>query len=116
MGGGGMARGRAVKRQGWRLDGRLAARDAKLGVSLRQESRAVQRDLGITTIYVTHDQEEALAMSDRIVVMNEGRVEQIGEAHPDRGDRLRRTLLFEPRAERERACGDLQHLHRRRSG
>jgi putative spermidine/putrescine transport system ATP-binding protein len=47
-------------------------------VSLREEIKAVQRELGITTIYVTHDQEEALSMSDRIVVMNEGRVEQIG--------------------------------------
>ena len=47
-------------------------------ISLRAEIRAIQRELGITTIYVTHDQEEALSMSDRIVVMNEGRVEQIG--------------------------------------
>src|SRR6185503_20293129 len=46
--------------------------------SLREEIRSLQRALGITTIYVTHDQEEALSMSDRIVVMNEGRVEQIG--------------------------------------
>ena len=43
-----------------------------------RRSARVQRELGITTIYVTHDQEEALSMSDRIVVMNEGRVEQIG--------------------------------------
>ena len=47
-------------------------------LSLREEIRALQRELGITTIYVTHDQEEALSMSDRIVVMNEGRIEQIG--------------------------------------
>jgi putative spermidine/putrescine transport system ATP-binding protein len=47
-------------------------------VALREEIRSVQRSLGITTIYVTHDQEEALSMSDRIVVMNEGRIEQIG--------------------------------------
>ena len=46
--------------------------------SLRNEIRAIQRKLGITTIYVTHDQEEALSLSDRIVVMRDGRVEQIG--------------------------------------
>jgi putative spermidine/putrescine transport system ATP-binding protein len=60
------------------LDEPLSALDAKIRVSLREEIRAVQRNLGITTIYVTHDQEEALSMSDRIVVMNEGRIEQIG--------------------------------------
>jgi putative spermidine/putrescine transport system ATP-binding protein len=47
-------------------------------VSLRNEIRSIQRELGITTIYVTHDQEEALSLSDRVVVMSEGRVEQIG--------------------------------------
>ena len=60
------------------LDEPLSALDAKIRISLRAEIRAIQRELGITTIYVTHDQEEALSMSDRIVVMNEGRVEQIG--------------------------------------
>ncbi|MFV0294894.1 MAG: ABC transporter ATP-binding protein, partial [Hyphomicrobiaceae bacterium] len=48
-------------------------------LSLREEIRAIQRELGITTIYVTHDQEEALSMSDRIVVMNAGVIEQIGD-------------------------------------
>ena len=60
------------------LDEPLSALDAKIRVSLREEIRDVQRELGITTIYVTHDQEEALSMSDRIVVMSEGRIEQIG--------------------------------------
>ena len=46
--------------------------------SLRLEIRALQRRLGVTTIMVTHDQEEALAMADRIVVMNHGAVEQVG--------------------------------------
>ncbi len=73
-----LARALAIKPQVLLLDEPLSALDAKIRVSLRQEIRAVQRDLGITTIYVTHDQEEALSMSDRIVVMNEGRVEQIG--------------------------------------
>jgi putative spermidine/putrescine transport system ATP-binding protein len=60
------------------LDEPLSALDAKIRASLRSEIRDLQRKLGVTTIYVTHDQEEALAMSDRIVVMNEGRAEQIG--------------------------------------
>ena len=47
-------------------------------MSLREEIRSIQRRLGITTIYVTHDQEEALSMSDRIVVMYEGIAEQVG--------------------------------------
>ncbi len=47
-------------------------------MSLREEIRAIQRELGITTIFVTHDQEEALSMSDRIVVMSAGHVEQVG--------------------------------------
>ena len=60
------------------LDEPLSALDAKIRVALRKEIRAIQRQLGITTIYVTHDQEEALSISDRIVVMSEGRIEQIG--------------------------------------
>jgi len=60
------------------LDEPLSALDAKIRVSLRAEIRAIQRKLGITTIYVTHDQEEALSISDRIVVMYEGEIEQVG--------------------------------------
>jgi putative spermidine/putrescine transport system ATP-binding protein len=63
------------------LDEPLSALDAKIRVSLRQEIRAIQRQLGITTIFVTHDQEEALSLSDRVVVMNAGRIEQIGTPH-----------------------------------
>ncbi len=73
-----LARALAIKPQVLLLDEPLSALDAKIRVSLREEIKTVQRELGITTIYVTHDQEEALSMSDRIVVMNEGRVEQIG--------------------------------------
>jgi putative spermidine/putrescine transport system ATP-binding protein len=73
-----LARALAIQPQVLLLDEPLSALDAKIRVSLRNEIRAIQRDLGITTIYVTHDQEEALSLSDRIVVMNEGRVEQIG--------------------------------------
>ncbi len=60
------------------LDEPLSALDARIRVSLRDEIRTLQRRLGITTIFVTHDQEEALSMSDRIVVMNEGAIEQVG--------------------------------------
>ena len=60
------------------LDEPLSALDAKVREELRIEIRAVQKRLGITTIMVTHDQEEALAMADLIVVMSKGRIEQIG--------------------------------------
>jgi iron(III) transport system ATP-binding protein len=60
------------------LDEPLSALDALERVRLRQEIRALQQRLGITTIMVTHDQEEALSMADRIVVMNKGRIEQVG--------------------------------------
>ena len=60
------------------LDEPLSALDARLRRSLRQEIQAVQRELQVTTVYVTHDQEEALAISDRIAVMRDGRIEQIG--------------------------------------
>ena len=60
------------------LDEPLSALDARVRLALRHEMKALQRRLGITTIMVTHDQEEALTMADRIVVMNHGVVEQIG--------------------------------------
>jgi putative spermidine/putrescine transport system ATP-binding protein len=60
------------------LDEPLSALDARIRVALREDIRALQRKLGITTIFVTHDQEEALSISDRVVVMNEGAIEQIG--------------------------------------
>jgi iron(III) transport system ATP-binding protein len=60
------------------LDEPLSALDARVRVRLREEIRDLQRRLGVTTIMVTHDQEEALAMADRIVVMNQGVIEQIG--------------------------------------
>jgi iron(III) transport system ATP-binding protein len=62
------------------LDEPLSALDALERVRLRHEIRALQQRLGVTTIMVTHDQEEALSMADRIVVMNHGRIEQIGSA------------------------------------
>jgi putative spermidine/putrescine transport system ATP-binding protein len=60
------------------LDEPLSALDAKVRVSLREEIRSIQKKLGITTIFVTHDQEEALSISDRIVVMYGGKAEQVG--------------------------------------
>src|SRR3954447_8835451 len=60
------------------LDEPLSALDANLRDEMRTELKIIQREVGITNIFVTHDQEEALAMSDRIVVMNHGRVEQVG--------------------------------------
>ncbi len=73
-----LARALAIRPQVLLLDEPLSALDAKIRVSLRSEIRAIQRELGITAIYVTHDQEEALSISDRIVVMREGEVDQIG--------------------------------------
>ncbi|MCO8242700.1 ATP-binding cassette domain-containing protein [Haladaptatus sp. AB643] len=60
------------------LDEPMSALDARLRDDLRTQVSRIQSDLGITTIYVTHDQEEALAISDRVAVMNDGRIEQIG--------------------------------------
>ena len=59
------------------LDEPLSNLDAKIRVQVRGEIRKLQRDLGITTIYVTHDQEEALSLSDRVAVMRDGRVQQM---------------------------------------
>ena len=60
------------------MDEPLSNLDAKLRVQLRNELKKMQREFGITTIYVTHDQEEALTLSDRIAVFNKGYIEQIG--------------------------------------
>ncbi|MDQ1914388.1 ABC transporter ATP-binding protein [Paenibacillus sp. GD4] len=63
------------------LDEPLSNLDAKLRVQLRNELKNLQKKFGITTIYVTHDQEEALTLSDRIAVFNQGIVEQVGTPH-----------------------------------
>jgi thiamine transport system ATP-binding protein len=60
------------------LDEPMSALDARLRQTLRTQVKRIQSELGITTVYVTHDQEEALAVSDRVAVMNDGRVEQVG--------------------------------------
>ena len=74
------------------LDEPLGALDARLRKDLQVELKAMQQEFGITFVYVTHDQEEALTMSDRIAVMRNGRVEQVGRAARDvRGSRRRRS-------------------------
>jgi putative spermidine/putrescine transport system ATP-binding protein len=73
-----LARALAIRPDVLLLDEPLSALDAKIRVSLRAQIRDIQRRLGITAIFVTHDQEEALSISDRIVVMNEGKMEQVG--------------------------------------
>jgi putative spermidine/putrescine transport system ATP-binding protein len=73
-----LARAMANKPMVLLLDEPLSALDAKIRLSLREEIRLLQRELNITTVFVTHDQEEALSISDRIVVLNKGDVEQIG--------------------------------------
>lgn len=73
-----LARALAIRPEVLLLDEPLSALDAKIRVSLRAEIRSIQQKLGITAIYVTHDQEEALSLSDRIVVMNVGEMEQVG--------------------------------------
>ena len=73
-----LARALAPKPKLLLLDEPLSALDAKVRVSLREEIRAIQKSLGITTVFVTHDQEEALSISDRIAVMYGGKAEQVG--------------------------------------
>ena len=60
------------------LDEPLSALDAKVRATLRDEIRRIQTEVGITTLFVTHDQEEALAISDRVGVMSQGQLEQLG--------------------------------------
>lgn len=72
-----LARAMVMKPKVMLFDEPLSNLDAKLRVKMRQEIRHLQRRLGITSIYVTHDQSEAMSLSDRIVVMNSGRIEQI---------------------------------------
>ena len=73
-----LARALAIEPAILLLDEPLSALDAKVRVELRQQIRRVQHRLGITTVYVTHDQEEALSISDRVAVMPEGKLEQVG--------------------------------------
>ncbi len=73
-----LARALAIEPQVLLLDEPLSALDAKVRAQLRDEIRRIQLEVGITTLFVTHDQEEALAIADRVGVMKEGRIEQLG--------------------------------------
>ncbi len=75
-----LARALAIEPRVLLLDEPLSALDARVRLQLREEIRRIQTSLGITTLYVTHDQEEALSISDRIAVMSAGRIEQLGSA------------------------------------
>ncbi|MDH6695970.1 ABC transporter ATP-binding protein [Streptomyces griseoviridis] len=74
-----LARALALRPRVLLLDEPLSALDAKVRLTLREEIRRLQRELGITTLFVTHDQEEALSVADRVAVMREGRLEQCAE-------------------------------------
>jgi iron(III) transport system ATP-binding protein len=73
-----LARALVISPQILLMDEPLSNLDAKLRVSMREEIRRIQKGLGITTIYVTHDQEEAMAVSDRMAILSGGRIEQMG--------------------------------------
>ena len=73
-----IARALAVEPKVFLLDEPLSNLDAKLRLEVREEIRALQQRLGLTTIFVTHDQEEALAISDRMAIMHDGKVQQVG--------------------------------------
>ncbi len=76
-----LARALALRPSMLLLDEPLSALDAKIRIMLRSEIRAIQQELGITTIYVTHDQEEALCMADRIALLHQGHLLQVGNPY-----------------------------------
>ena len=92
------------------LDEPLAALDLKLRRAMQVELKSIQREVGITFLFVTHDQDEALSMSDRVAIMNDGVIEQCGTPedvyeNPDLGLRRRVHRHQQP---------DARHLRRRR--
>jgi iron(III) transport system ATP-binding protein len=82
----GLARAMVINPRLLLMDEPLSNLDAKLRIELREEIRDIQKQVDIATIYVTHDQEEALAISDRICVMSAGRIEQVGKPQEIYGD------------------------------
>jgi len=91
-----LARALVIRPQILLLDEPLSNLDARLREETRLEIKALQQRLGITTLYVTHDQEEALVLSDRLAVMNQGRCHQVGtpeEIYANPGDRFVATFL-----------------------
>ncbi|NJE30455.1 ABC transporter ATP-binding protein [Thermococcus sp. 18S1] len=107
-----LARALVVEPEVLLLDEPLSNLDAKIRERLRGEIKRIQRELGITTIYVTHDQEEAMAVSDRIAVMNVGHIEQVGKPlelyYRPKTEFVARFLglsnILELKAENGRAC------------
>ncbi len=99
------------------LDEPLGALDLKLRQEMQIELKRIQREVGITFVYVTHDQEEALTMSDRVAVFNQGRIEQIGPPaevyeHPvERVHRRIRRRLERDRAGRSPVHGRPEKIH-----
>ncbi len=73
-----LARALVIRPKALLMDEPLSNLDAKLRVSMREEIRRIQQELGITTLYVTHDQEEAMAVSDRIAILHGGKMQQVG--------------------------------------
>ena len=113
----GLARAMVIRPKLLLMDEPLSNLDAKLRIDLRDEIRDIQKSIGIAAIYVTHDQEEALAISDRICVMNAGRIEQIGtpqEIYADPRTIFRRVLRRHH--ERTAAGGGASSGHVRRRG
>ena len=91
------------------LDEPLGALDLKLRQEMQVFLKELQRELGITFVYVTHDQEEALTMSDRVAVFNEGRIEQIGspaDVYERPADGVRRRLRRRLQRDRARRAAD----------
>ncbi len=102
-----LARALVVEPAVFLLDEPLSNLDAKLRETVRLEIRDLQKSLGLTTVFVTHDQEEALAVADRLIVMNAGRVEQVGSptelydapATPFVADFIGKSTFFEGQVE-----------------
>ena len=114
-----LARALVIKPKVLLLDEPLGALDLKLREEMQVELKGLQRDVGITFIFVTHDQDEALTMSDRIAVFNNGRIEQIGSAaeiyeQPASAvrRRFRRHEQRDHRRGRQEAARTRRHLQR----
>jgi ABC-type Fe3+/spermidine/putrescine transport system ATPase subunit len=115
----GLARAMVINPRLLLMDEPLSNLDAKLRIELREEIRDIQKQVDIATIYVTHDQEEALAISDRICVMNAGRIEQIGTPQEIYGNPQTRFVaefvgtlnIFQPGAALDATLGKLGLAH-----
>jgi len=117
-----LARALAIEPRVLLLDEPLSALDAKVRVQLREEIRRIQTKLGITTLFVTHDQEEALSISDRVVILSQGQIQQVGTpaeiyGHPETVfvaefvgtmNRIRGTVAASPSGFVDSAAGPLR--------